>query len=67
MKTEIRTSYRIVLRDVETGITRARNVQLLLEQIESLQQKYESKEPQGKYLIISLERNEEQIENEETI
>lgn len=67
MKTEIRTSYQIVLRDVETGITRARNVQLLLEQIESLQQKYESKEPQGKYLIISLERNEEQIENEETI
>jgi hypothetical protein len=67
MKTEIRTSYQIVLRDVETGITRARNVQLLLEQIEDLQQKYESKVAQGKYLIISLERNEEQIENEETI
>jgi hypothetical protein len=65
--TEIRTTYNIVLKDIETGFTRVRNIQLLLEQIETLQAKYEAKKPEGKYLIVRFERNEEQTDIEETI
>lgn len=60
--TEIRTSYNIVLKDIETGYTKVRNVQLLMEQIETLQAKYEAKKPEGKYLIVRFERLEEQTE-----
>jgi|DEB19_MinimDraft_2_1074335.scaffolds.fasta_scaffold509493_1 hypothetical protein len=60
--TDIRTSYHIVLRDIETGFTKVRNVQLLLEQIETLQAKYEAKKPEGKYLIVRFERSEDQTE-----
>jgi hypothetical protein len=59
--TEIRTDYLIVLKNIETGFTRVRNIQLLLDQVEDLQAKYEAKKPEGKYLIVRFERAIETI------